>query len=459
MKGSAVWSNVVVPVVAPNGWLRADIDAGLRELERIRRTVDAASAALITGLGTRGRDTAAAFARATGSSARRAREQTKAAQVAEKVAGAAEALAAGEVSAEHLAVLARIEDIDDAAELLALAAVQSPETFDATVARFELDRDGAGLRERQKAARSVRFFTAEEGCVGVRGVLTPVEGAELRACLLRIADGAWRVEHPERAQTSGGHGGPPLHARLADALMSLVHGTTNTGTGEGATKGGGLRPSIVVTMNADTLDADIAGAGPGSGPVSLTDAAEIAARSDVYGAVRDASGAILSFGRSRRLATTLQRLAVIIRDGGRCAIDGCDVAHDRCDVHHVIEYEHGGRTDLTNLALLCPAHHSYLHSNRLRLKRTDGKWITTTADHSTPPQQASPCDATSHDATSPHQASPCDTPPHQSSPNGTISHKLKSASATLHYATSHDPTAQNSARHGSPDKTDWADTG
>ena len=222
MRGAAVWSSVVVPVMAPAGWTRAEIDSGLSELERIRRTVDAASAALITGLGTRGRDTAAAIARATGSSTRRAREQAKAAEVTEKVVGAAQALAHGEVSSEHLAVLARIENVDDAAELLALAAVQSPETFDATVTRFVLDRDGAGLRERQHAARTVRFFAADEGCVGVRGILTPVEGAELRACLLRIADRAWRAQHPERAETIGAHGGPRLHARLADALMSLV---------------------------------------------------------------------------------------------------------------------------------------------------------------------------------------------------------------------------------------------
>ena len=381
MRGAAVWSSVVVPVTAPAGWTRTEIDSGLSELERIRRTVDAASAALITGLGTRGRDTTAAIARATGSSTRRAREQAKAAEVTEKVAGAAQALADGEVSSEHLAVLARIDDVHDAAELLTLAAVQSPETFDATVTRFVLDRDGAGLRERQQAARSVRFFAAEEGCVGVRGILTPVEGAELRGCLLRIADRAWRAQHPERAETLGAHGGPPLHARLADALMSLVRSEPGVGAGS--------RPTIIVTVNAETLHADIAGTGPGSGPVDLTDIAELAVRADIYTAVRDTSGAVLSFGRSRRLATLLQRLAVIIRDGGQCAITGCDVSHERCDVHHVIDYEHGGPTNLTNLtnlALLCPAHHTHLHTNRLHLQRPNGTWTITT-NHPPPHNQ------------------------------------------------------------------------
>lgn len=181
MRGAGVWSCVVVPVVAPAGWARADIDGGLREWERIRRAVDAASVALIAGLGTDGLHTAAAIVRVTGLSGRRAREQVKAASVAVNVAGAgaAGALARGEVSAEHLCVLARVGDADAAPELLPLAVVQSPEDFLATVTRFELDRDGAGVRERQEASRSVRFFAAEEGCVGVRGVLTSLEGAEI----------------------------------------------------------------------------------------------------------------------------------------------------------------------------------------------------------------------------------------------------------------------------------------
>lgn len=368
MRGAEVWSKVSVPVVAPVGWARIDIDGGLRELERIRRGVDAASAALIAGLGTRGRDTAAAFARATGSSGRRAREQAKAAEVVEKVVGAAAALESGDVSTEHLCVLARIADVDDAAELLLLAAGQTPEDFAATVTRFELDRDGAGVRERQQAARSVRFFTAEEGCVGVRGVLTPLEGAELKARLTQIADAAWRRDHPERAEVLGDHGGRPLHVRLADALVALVRGEP----GESGVSGS--RPSIVVTVNAETLEAQVAGTGPGSGPVSILDAAELAGRADVYAAIRATTGVVLNFGRSRRLATSLQRLAVIVRDGGRCAYGGCDASHDRCDVHHVVEFEHGGVTDLINLALLCAAHHAYLHSNRLRLIRARGKW-------------------------------------------------------------------------------------
>ena len=165
--------------------------------------------------------------------------------------------------------------------------------------------------------------------------------------------------------------------------MSLVRGEPSVGAGVGS------RPTIIVTVNAETLHADIAGTGPGNGPVNLSDVAELAVRADMYTAIRATSGAVLNFGRSRRLATLLQRLAVIVRDGGRCAITGCDAGHERCEVHHMIEYEHGGVTDLNNLALLCPAHHTHLHINELHLQRQNGNWTTTSnhTTHPTDPQQ------------------------------------------------------------------------
>jgi hypothetical protein len=360
-----VWANVEVPVVAPDGWTRPEITDGLRELERIRRRVDAASAVLIGGLGTKGRDTGATVARATGSSARAGRDQARVAEVVAKVAGAGAALESGDVSAEHLRSLGPVVDAPDAAELLPLAAGQTPEEFENTVKQFQLDRDEAGVRERQRRARSIRYFDAEHGCFGIRGVFSPTEGAEIRGRLQQIADAAWRAAHPERADTLGGHDAPPLHQRLADAFLSLVRGETGIVSS---------KPSVVIVVNEETLEADIAGTGPGSGPIPLIDAALLAERANLYAAVRSMTGEILNFGRSRRFATSIQRLALIARDGGKCVIDGCDVAHHGCVVHHVVEDQHGGLTNIIDLALVCKPHHTYIHVNRLRLVRHGTRW-------------------------------------------------------------------------------------
>ena len=127
--------------------------------------------------------------------------------VAEKVEGAGDPLAGGNVSIEHLRALTPVADLVDAAGLVSFAVAQSPEEFASTVARIQLDRDAEGVRERQRATRSVRFFGADHGNVGMRAVLTPLEGAELRSLLMHRTDDAWRVAHPDRAETLGKHHG------------------------------------------------------------------------------------------------------------------------------------------------------------------------------------------------------------------------------------------------------------
>ena len=262
MNNGAVWSDIAIPVVTPTGWTRPEISSGLRQLERLRRSLDAAFAALIVGYGANDRDTTAAIVRSTGMSAHVAREHKIVAQVIERIPGAGLLLEHGELSADHLRSLARVENDTDATELLPLAVAQTPEEFALTARRYLANKDGAGTRERQHADRCVRFFNTDNGVVGIRAILTAIEGAELKTRLQQITDAAWRAEHPERAETLGGHGGPPLHQRLADALMKLVHGNTAGTFG---------KPTVVVVVDAETLEANITGTGPGSGPVPLVE--------------------------------------------------------------------------------------------------------------------------------------------------------------------------------------------
>lgn len=83
------------------------------------------------------------------------------------------------VSSDHLRSLARVEDDVDATELLPLAVDQSPEEFASTASRFLTNKDGATVRDRPQAERSVRFFATDNGGVGMRAILTELEGAGL----------------------------------------------------------------------------------------------------------------------------------------------------------------------------------------------------------------------------------------------------------------------------------------
>ena len=71
----------------------------------------------------------------------------------------------------------------------------------------------------------------------------------------------------------------------------------------------------MVVVDADTLNSRVEGSDPGCGPVSFGDVAMLAFRADIYGAVRDQRNVTINFGRFRRFASTLQRVAVIARDG------------------------------------------------------------------------------------------------------------------------------------------------
>lgn len=73
----------------------------------------------------------------------------------------------------------------------------------------------------------------------------------------------------------------------------------------------------------------------------------------------DHFGLPLSVGRASRTATKAQRLALEIRDGGRCRYPGCPSRF--VDAHHIVEWERLGPTDLANLVLLCRRHHRQIH--------------------------------------------------------------------------------------------------
>ncbi|HET6877962.1 MAG TPA: HNH endonuclease signature motif containing protein, partial [Jatrophihabitans sp.] len=92
--------------------------------------------------------------------------------------------------------------------------------------------------------------------------------------------------------------------------------------------------------------------------------------------VTNDTGAVLALGRTRRLATHKQRLALAARDGG-CSFPGCTRPAAWCEAHHVIPWRLGGRTDLANLCLVCRFHHREFERRGWRVAVRDGhpEWI------------------------------------------------------------------------------------
>lgn len=73
----------------------------------------------------------------------------------------------------------------------------------------------------------------------------------------------------------------------------------------------------------------------------------------------DEDGEVAGVGNERRRPTTRQRMELFLRDR-HCRFPGCG-ARRGLHAHHIIHWGDGGPTELWNLALLCAAHHRFVH--------------------------------------------------------------------------------------------------
>ena len=78
-------------------------------------------------------------------------------------------------------------------------------------------------------------------------------------------------------------------------------------------------------------------------------------------------------GRTKRLVSTAQRRALMIRDHGMCQYPGCHQTR-HLKAHHLIPWILGGRTDLENLILLCQWHHTAVHEGGI-IDQQRPRWL------------------------------------------------------------------------------------
>ena len=132
---------------------------------------------------------------------------------------------------------------------------------------------------------------------------------------------------------------------------------------------GGAATGVLVTIPLASLMTDLATAGLLDGDVSVGDnlsaseARRLACNNKIIPVVLGGRGEILDLGRSRRLFSSAQRLAMCLRDQ-RCRAEGCSVPASWCDAHHLRPWSVGGKTDLSDGKLLCSFHHRRIHDRR-----------------------------------------------------------------------------------------------
>ena len=186
------------------------------------------------------------------------------------------------------------------------------------------------------------------------GRFDPITGARMKTVLSRKMDELWRDEDPRKRCTAG--------QRMADALSLLL---THPGKDEdGRSRGARL----LLIADYDVITAQLRKGRLSDGtPIPVQKIRELACDAEILPAVFRGASQPLDLGRSRRIASAAQRIALFARDRN-CV--GCGASAAWCQAHHIIPWQPGGPTDLDNLALLCSRFHHKVHDDGWRVQRT-----------------------------------------------------------------------------------------
>jgi hypothetical protein len=314
---------------------------------------------------------------------------------------AAAAVEAGAISDQHLQVIRRtVERLPSAIEDTVRAGVESQLVDHATQfdpvqlvklahrVRAHLDPDGTLLDERQAVARRELSFVPDlDGTVAIRGRLDAEAAAIVQVALDPLAA-------PLPADAQGVKDTRTPARRRADALVQAARLLLDAGA---LPTQGGQRPHLTVTItlndlrtNADgrtetdghtdrgTSDSTGSGTGggtadldTGAGTITAATARRIACDAHTIPVVLGSRSEPLDVGRATYTVPQPMRRALIARDRG-CTFPGCDRPPGWCDSHHIIHWADGGATALTNLALLCDAHHRLIHAQEWHIRIADG---------------------------------------------------------------------------------------
>src|SRR6187551_2086592 len=183
----------------------------------------------------------------------------------------------------------------------------------------------------------------------LRGSLDKISGATLRTWLdAQVRAGLQAKREDSSDERDAGQ-------MRVDALVALVrHGLDC----ESPTSG--VKSQIVVRVSRDELEKQlgIAECDTLGGPISTATLRAMAVDAGIIPVVMGSHSVVLDLGRSARLYTQEQNIALGERDGG-CAY--CHAPRSWCATHHITYWRDGGGTDLHNGVLLCTRHHTMIH--------------------------------------------------------------------------------------------------
>ncbi|WP_421740851.1 hypothetical protein [Cellulomonas sp.] len=323
---------------------------------------------------------------------------------------------AGSVPLGHLDELARVaaaatpevaavlRTVEAQEQVVGMARVASRPDFARALARWVAAQDPGALEAEHETQRRERFFSLSVQPQGVflKGRLDHLAGESLRVALDAMGQYGDETRSPGQASADAlamlaehACAGRPTPASGGGSVRP-ASGETGPGAGAsdaGVTSGTVSRPHVSLLLPAETVAELLAHQRAGADvactpvalpwgtvapatledgtPVPMTELARALCEADLTRIVMSAESLPLDVGRTKRLFTTAQRRAAIVRDG-QCTWNGCEQHASRCEVHHIRWWDRDtGATSLSNAAVLCKHHHTEVHRLNLTITRLE----------------------------------------------------------------------------------------
>ena len=284
------------------------------------------------------------------------RSQVAVASALEEMPGTREAFASGLLPESRVKVLAQAQALapdqfaHDEAALVAQVAAASAQQVPRVLAGWKknTDPDAAEAEaERLHGLRALHLSEDWSGMLRLHGLLDPESGLVVRHALEALSDPA--SLDPADTRT-------PAQAR-ADALVEVCRRHLD------GKPGGASRPHVSITVPWDTLQQGHGVVDTGVGPIPAETARRLACDATISRIIVDEHGVPGRAGKARRTIPPPLRRALDLRDQ-HCTHPGCDMPARYCDAHHILHWADGGKTEISNLRLLCRAHHRTAHNHQ-----------------------------------------------------------------------------------------------
>jgi hypothetical protein len=289
-----------------------------------------------------------------------------------------QALSRGALSLDQVAAAAEYPTPGTDAELARIALGRAPSEIALaarTIVPPTLDDDEA-LYERRALSMS---WTRGRRELCLSGRLPLEQGAAFEQAI-------WQIAKAQRARDKQAGTLLDWQQSTADALVTLT--TRRGGADDGCVR---RSPTTLIVHLSDDAPPLLEGAGP----ISHETAARLAC--DARRLTIKRHGPDLVHSRVGRCASYAQ-LRALHKRSRHCQYPGCSAAR-ALEAHHLIADEHGGRTQIDNLILLCPRHHKLLHDHHIETSGTGerpiftdaaGRAITTNQPHAPPGELLAP---------------------------------------------------------------------